>query len=177
MNDHFLSVDLTGERKLLQGFDEMPDIVRAVLRKKVETWTNRLRDMVEDNIRTSLNKTVGIKPKKYSGSPRHLADSVEVEIVDAGLKINGNVYIRGIPYAEIQDSGGHTPPHVIRPREAKILAFIAASGDKVFATRVFHPGAVIPPTHYMRDAYRTMSPKVTDGLYYELVRKIKDRMR
>lgn len=174
--EDFLSVDLTGDRKLLQGFDEMPDTVRAVLQKKVELWVHRLRDMVEENIRTRLIKTLG-RPKIFSGSDRHLADSVQVEILESGLKINGRVYIAGIPYAVAQERGGHTPPHLILPKRARLLAFIAASGDKVFATQVFHPGGVIPPSYFMRDAYRVMSPKVTDGLYYELVRKVRERMR
>ena len=173
MSEDLFYINLLNERKLLKQMDDMPDAVRAVLLERVKTWTERLRTLVIDNINARLSKHAN--PKKYSASSRHLVDSVEVEIINEGLRIEGRVYISGIPYAHIQESGGRTSAHVIRPRDAKILAFMAATGDKVFALHVFHPGSTIVGKHFMRDAYREMSPKVTSGLYYQLVRKIKGR--
>jgi len=166
MSDDFLSVELFGHRKLLQDIEAIPDDIRMILRDKFEEWIYRLRDLVQDNIADRLNRVSG-----------RLEDSVEVEILEEGLKINGSVYIAGVPYARIQEKGGTTPAHMIYPENGKVLAFMAATGDKVFATKVFHPGGTIAPKHFMRDAYREISPKITDGLYYYLVRKLKTRLK
>ena len=162
----FLYVNLLNERKLLQNLEQIPDVTRGVLLDKVRVWTEKMREAVIGNIISRLKQKTGL-----------LAQSVEIEIIQEGIRVEGRVYIAGVPYAQAQEKGAVMPAHIIRPRDAKILAFIAATGDKVFATHVFHPGGIIPGTFYMKDAYRTMSPKVTGGLYYELVRKLRDKMR
>lgn len=164
--DDLYYIDAVNDRKLLQNIEEMPDVVRLILKEKITGWTTMMRDQVIDNIQDRL--------KRGSGK---LENAVRMEIIQDGLRVEGRVYISGVPYAQIQDKGGVTPPHIIRPRDAKILAFYAATGNKVFATRVFHPGGVISPTYYMKDAYRYISPKITRGLRYQIVEKIRNRMR
>lgn len=162
MANDFISVQVLNERKLLRNLEELPDTVRGVLVEKVRGWTQDLHDEVIANIRERL--------KTKSGD---LLEGVQMEIIQEGLRVEGRVYIAGVPYAQIQDQGGVTPPHIIRPRNAKVLAFLAASGHKVFATRVFHPGGQIAPKNFMKDAYRTVSPRVTRGLRYHLVEKLR----
>lgn len=164
--EDFLYVQILNERKLLRDIEAIPDDIRIAVREKTKEWTYRLRDLVEDNIRDRLNRVTG-----------KLEDSVQVDFVEEGLRLDGRVYISGVPYAKAQEEGAEIPPHIIRPRNAKVLAFMAATGDKVFALHVLHPGAKIPATHFMKDAYREMSPKVTAGLYYQIVRKVRDRVR
>lgn len=171
----FLYIDVLGDRNLLRNLDRMPDVVRAILLEKVRSWTERLRDQVEENIHARLNKTS--KPKIYSGSPKHLAESVEVEIIEDGIKIDGRVFIAGIPYARIQDEGGAIPPHMIYPQKSKVLAFFAASGDKVFATHVAHPGGQIPASRFMKDAFRDMGPEISRGIKTSVVQGIRAHMR
>lgn len=162
--DDFLYIEAFEDRKLLQDLEAIPDDIRAILHDKMEGWLDELKDLVVSNIEDRLRQVSGL-----------LADSVEVEFHDDGLKINGRVFIAGVPYAQAQEEGAEIPPHIIRPSEAKILAFFAASGDKVFATHVFHPGGRVPPKHFMRDAYRVMSPKITDRLYDNITRKLRKR--
>jgi hypothetical protein len=164
MSGDFLTVELLKERKLLQDLDAIPDDIRAILRDKMSRWTRDLATLVSSNIADRL--------KRVSG---RLEDSVDWEFTDDGLMVSGHVFIHGVPYARAQEEGAQTPPHVILPRNGKILAFMAASGDKVFATRVLHPGGVIPPKHFMKDAYREMSPKITSRLYDNITRKLKRR--
>lgn len=175
MAEGFLSAEIVGDRNVLRNLDLMPETVKEILAVKVQSYAEELRDLVESNIRSRLNKTD--KEKKYSGSPRHMADSVEVEMVNDGVKINGYVYIQGIPYAQAQEEGKAIPPHMIRPKDAKVLAFMAATGDKVFATRVFHPGGVIPASHFMKDAYRQMGPRISRGIKSAVVQGIRQQMR
>lgn len=162
MAEDFISVEVLNERKLLRNIESIPDIVRGVLVEKVEAWTRALMDEVIGNIRSRLNTKSG-----------KLLEGVSMEVTQQGLLVEGRVYIAGVPYAQAQEEGAQTGPHIIRPRDAKVLAFLAASGNKVFAMRVFHPGGQIPGKHFMKDAYRTVSPKVTRGLYYVLVEKFK----
>lgn len=162
----FLYVQILNERKLLRDLEAIPDDIRTVVREKTREWTYRLRDLVIDNIQSRLNRVSG-----------KLEDGVQVEFVEDGLRMDGRVYIAGVPYAKAQEQGAEIPPHIIRPRNAKVLAFMAATGDKVFALHVLHPGSKVPATHFMRDAYREMSPKVTAGLYYQIVRKVRNRLR
>lgn len=166
MADDFLFVDLTGDRKLLQDIDAIPDIVRDVLKEKIKYWTEVMRDKVLENIEERLRSKTG-----------RLGNAVQMEVVEDGIRVDGHVYIRGVPYAAAQDKGAIISPHEILPRNAKVLAFYAATGNKVFASRVFHPGGIIPPKYFMRDAYRFVSPKITRGLRYYIVEKINRRLR
>src|SRR3546814_11068917 len=125
------------------SLEQIPDTVRAFLLEKARALTFYMADKVRQNIESRLCKTY--KSKEYSDSPRHLKDAVEVRIVEDGVRIDGKVYIEGIPYAKAQEQGATIPPHMIYPKKGKHRAFIAATGDKVFATRAFHPGGQIPP--------------------------------
>lgn len=158
-------IEAVNDRKLLRNLEEIPDVVRLILQEKIQAWTAQLKDQVIENIRSRL--------KTKSGK---LGNSVEMEIIQEGLRVEGRVFISGVPYAQAQDRGAVTPAHIIRPHNAKILAFYAATGNKVFAARVFHPGGVIPPTYYMKDAYRFISPKITRGIRDEVMKSIRAKM-
>jgi len=166
MDADFLYVDLVGDRALTRNLGQMPDIVREILLAKVESWTAELKQKVEDNIADRLQKKTG-----------KLAESVQMEVTSDGVKVDGRVYIAGVPYAQIQEEGGFTPAHDIFPRNGKVLAFMAATGHKVFATHVFHPGGHIPGKHFMKDAYREMGPKLSKGVKNAVVQGIREHMR
>jgi len=162
----FLYVDIVGDRNLTRNLDQMPDIVRAILLEKVASWTNALEERVKDNISTRLTQKSG-----------KLLSAVDSELIEENGKVEGRVFISGVPYAKPQEEGAVTPLHVIYPKNAKVLAFIAATGDKVFATRVLHPGAQIPASHFMKDAYREMGPQISRGIKQAVVEGIRKNMR
>lgn len=164
----FLEVEVLGDRALLRNLDQMPAVVRAILLEKTRGWTDRLYNEVLDNIATRLKQKTG-----------KLEQAVKMEMREADGHIIARVWVDGqeAPYAAAQEKGAIIPAHIIRPREAKVLAFYAASGDKVFATRVFHPGATIPPTWYMADARRAVAPDITRGVKKAVVDGIKQNMR
>lgn len=66
-----------------------------------------------------------------------LQKSTEYRIVKlkSGAKVT---LLNKAPYAAAIDSGAR--PHVIRPRRARALRFIARGGTVVFARKVNHPG-------------------------------------
>lgn len=165
MSDEFLTVELLGHRKLLQDLDAIPDEVQVILYEKAEEWAQQVYDKTMDNLAARLDIKTG-----------RLEESIDYEVRQERGRISARVFSEGVPYAGIQEKGGTTPPHMIYPVEAKVLAFIGATGDKVFATRVAHPGATVKGAHFMRDAYREVSPKITGSLYYYIVRKLRARM-
>lgn len=52
-----------------------------------------------------------------------------------------------LAYAESEDKG--TPPHVIRPKNARVLRWTNKQGEVVYALHVNHPGT--NPNHYLGD--------------------------
>jgi hypothetical protein len=60
-------------------------------------------------------------------------------------------------FAALQEIGGRIKPHVIKPKNRKMLAFGVAGGfgfggDMVFAKLVNHPGATVPKHESLRPA-------------------------
>lgn len=163
----FLSLEILGHREALRNLEYMPDTVRAILLRKTGDWIEELEGRVIDNILSRLNKN----------SSGKLAGAVQSEVRQQGSRIEGEVWIEGIPYAKAQEQGASIPAHIIEPKNAKVLAFIGATGDKVFALRVFHPGAAIPPTFFMKDAYREMGPLISKGIKKAIVEGIRAKMR
>lgn len=175
-NNDFLYVEVTKETNILRGLDRMPEIVKVIVAEKIKLGAEKIKETAESNVRSRLNKTH--KDKKYSGSPKHLADSIEIELTNDGIRVNGRVFVDpSIPYAHIQDRGGQTPPHMIYPREAKVLAFMSATGDKVFALRAFHPGGAIPASRFLKDAFRQHGPNIARSIKTGIVQGIRANMR
>ena len=56
-----------------------------------------------------------------------------------------------VVYARIQEFGGTTRPHIIRPRVKQALAF-SVGGDRVIVKSANHPGSIIPAHPYLRPA-------------------------
>jgi hypothetical protein len=165
-SDDLLYVEILGHREALRNLDRLPDQVRAILVAKTESWVEELEDIVVGNIVQSMGSKSGALAAAVKGAVRQQAG-----------RVTGTVSIEGVPYARIQEEGGTTPPHIIRPRNAKILAFIGATGDKVFATHVFHPGGTIQGKHFMKDAYREMGGKISKGVKKAIVDGIRANMR
>lgn len=164
--DDFLYVDVLGDRNLLRNLDQMPDIVRTILLDKVERWTETLEEDVRDNIMARLHEQSG-----------ELLAGVSSEVTEEGNHIKGRVFIAGVPYAKPQEEGASIGPHMIYPEKGKVLAFLGATGDKVFATRVAHPGAQIPAHRFMKDALRDRGPEISRGIKKSVIDGIRAKMR
>ena len=166
MSEEFLSVNLIGDRALVRNLNQMPEVVKELLQVKIEEWTKRLEQAVHDNISSRLRSKSG-----------RLLNAIRSEVLIEGEKIDGRVYMADVPYAGIQDKGGTTRPHFIFPSNGKVLAFFAASGQKVFATRVSHPGSRVEGVHYMKDAYREMGPEISRGIKNSVIKGVRASMR
>lgn len=75
------------------------------------------------------------------------------------VKVSGGVVsfsvVADADYASFVHDG--TRPHVIRPRNAKVLAF-SAGGTMVFASKVNHPGTKARP--FLRNALEAEAPRL-----------------
>lgn len=164
--DDFLYVNVLGDTNLLRNMDQMPDVVRAIVLDKVEIWTAQLEQDVRDKISTRLKEQTG---KLMSG--------LDSEVIQDGQRIQGRVFIHGVPYAKSQEEGATVGPHMIYPHKSKVLAFLGATGQKVFATRVSHPGGHIPAHHFMKDAYRERGPQYSRAVKKAIVDGLRAKMR
>lgn len=156
-----IDIEVLANRKRIDGLDDLPEEILVALEERLYDLMDEMEAAAYDNLTSRLGFVTG-----------RLENALQLEVTGSGSQLSGRVFIEGVPYAKAQEEGAVIPPHLILPR-GKILAFMAATGDKVFATRVFHPGGTIEGKHFMRDAYREVSPKVTNSLYYYAVRKLK----
>lgn len=165
-SDDLFYVEVLGDRNLLRNLDQMPDTVREILVEKVAEWTKKLEARVAENIETRL--------KQKSGK---LASSLDSEVIEEGKRVDGRVFIHGVPYARAQDEGATVGPHMIYPNKAKVLAFYGITGQKVFAASVSHPGGHIPASRFMKDAYRDQGPEISRGIKKAVIDGIRANMR
>lgn len=102
-------------------------------------------------------------------------------VEDVGVQVIGSIGPVGVIYAAIQEFGGKTRPHIIKPKYKKALrwvssqgAFVAIKGRRLrtntiyaFAKEVHHPGSNIPARPYMRPAFLKTRDKILErfGLY------------
>ena len=89
-----------------------------------------------------------------------LLASIEAETADDGL---GASLGSDLPYAAIQERGGHTPSHLIVPVKARALRF-AGLGGAVFASVVHHPGSLIPARAPFGSALAALADEIGGGL-------------
>lgn len=89
--------------------------------------------------------------------------------------------IKAYGLAEIQETGGRTKPHVIKPKLKKILKFGIAGGfgfggDAVFAKEVQHPGATHPAMPFLERAARQESGRFRVAMETELAAAMAKRV-
>jgi hypothetical protein len=162
------TVDLLGRNHLSGLFASLPAIAQLAMREQVEAYLDEGEELAIQYIEERTN------PERSSG---RWAASVKTRVTNEGDRIAGIIYFDGVPYGRIQDKGGQTSPHMIYPRRAKILAFMAASGQKVFARRVSHPGARIPAMNITRDVQRELGARMSRSIKKAIVNGIRQNMR
>ena len=134
---------------------QLPAAERSALRRAISVLTGLLRERVK-------GKIVGGPLHGHPGGP--LQSSIQGEFRESPTSMEGRVFSRGVIYAAIHEYGGVTRPHVIRPRNARALAFIGGAGSLVFAAKVNHPGSRIPERSYARSSLADMRGQIIDAL-------------
>jgi hypothetical protein len=123
-------------------------------RIQVRALERRMNDARKETVQGFVSRGVGrgIFGRNNKGAwqlvtvepPKIQGDTASVKITLGG-------------FAALQERGGRTRPHIIRPKRAKRLAFAVAGGfgfggDLVFAKLVHHPGATVPKHESLRPA-------------------------
>jgi phage gpG-like protein len=115
-----------------------------------------------------------VKEEKLSGQVLKnrtgtLRRSINLRVLESGTSTTGEVFTN-LEYARINEYGGVTKPHVIRPRNGKALRFMMG-GKAVFAKEVNHPGSKMPERSFLRSALSDMRPTI-QRQYEEAVKKV-----
>lgn len=163
-----LYVSISGDRNIIRNLDLMPVQIQEIVSKKMESLAYDVADEVHANIAARLQRKTG-----------KLENAVGYEVITSDGKVMARVFVDGTkaPYAAAQEGGATIPPHMIYPKNARALSWITPMGERAFAMRVSHPGAVLAPQHFLRDAYRKMGPKVSREIKKAVVEGIRQRMR
>lgn len=94
------------------------------------------------------------KAHPHRSKGKTLADSIFAKVLSRSAVVRSNKR-----YASIQEFGGHTGAHEIKPRKKKALAF----GGGVYR-KVSHPGGTIRARHYMWGALDAKTHEVEDEI-------------
>lgn len=150
-----LSLEIIGDKELVDRLNAGPEDVRRALRAKVTSLTLRLE--------------AHVKQDKLSGQVLHartgaLRRAVASRVQEVNEKITGTVYVSNdVKYARIHEFGGRTSAHEIVPVKAKALAFMMG-GKQVFFKRVQHPGSRMPERSYLRSSLDDMRDQIVSEI-------------
>lgn len=154
-------IEILGLLQLDRRLDSLSPVLQTRLRAYFGVFLLRLKGQVKNNIAILFNR--GLRDEggrfKFRGA---MYNAVKAEQTLDGSENVGIVTV-DTPYASIQEFGGQTPPHVIIPRTASVLAFEGPAG-LVFAKSVNHPGSRIPERSYARLALARMRGEFQDGI-------------
>lgn len=103
-----------------------------------------------------------------------LRAAVGSRVYESGDEVIGEVYVPldKVPYARLQEMGGKTKAHIIRPKVRKALRFIGADGDEVITSLVNHPGSVMPERSFMRSGLHDMTTRILNDLNDAIARAV-----
>jgi phage gpG-like protein len=160
-DDHLLSVYVRA----------LPDKLHLTVRQAIQMECMKLATRVKDHYLSgyALHVRSGLLRRRTTW-----------RIIDSALKIVG-VVGTNTPYAAIHEFGGQTKPHIIRPKNRKLLAWFNQGGriykngknpgqgerladPMIYAREVHHPGSRIPARPYMRPALADRSSMIVRAL-------------
>jgi phage gpG-like protein len=149
-----LNIKVTGDRELIARFEAIPSAVRAALLRKITGLSLELEAKVKGKLSGSVLKV-------RTGALRR---SIFSEVNNTDAMVQGRVASSGdVKYAAIHEFGGTTKAHIIEPKKAGVLAFMAG-GKMRFAKRVNHPGSVMPERSFLRSSLGDMAEAIKDGM-------------
>lgn len=146
---------MKGDRELVARLSAMPEALRRALVRKVTTLGYKLEAKVKGKLSGDVLKvrTGALRRSIFFAMAESTSDAVKGKVASSG----------DVRYAAIHEFGGRTPPHIIEPVKAKVLAFMVG-GKQVFARRVNHPGSQMPQRSFLRSSLADMSGEISVGL-------------
>lgn len=158
-----ITIKLEGDADLLARFTAWPAVVAAALYAKMQWAVLRVEGVVKQKLSGQLLQVGKNRPGHTGGT---LRSSIGGRVDKIGeLTVIGTIFSANVPYARIQEEGGHTSAHIILPKQASVLAFTKAGADGTgFAKYVNHPGSTIKGVHYMKSSLTELSQEISLGL-------------
>lgn len=152
-----LTYTITGLSGVLANIGHMSDRIRQEVLVQMKPTMEGVVTYVQ------LNKLSGQVLNVKTGATR---DALDSRAFEDGANVVGEAFIplNKAPGARMNEYGGRTRPHVIVPRTAKALKFLASDGEDVFARRVNHPGSQMPERSFMRSGLNDMTAKIIEEL-------------
>jgi len=164
-----VNITLVGDRQIIARLDSMPQAVNEALYAKVLSLSLKLEAYVK------TNKLNGQVLNRITGA---LSRSIHSKVERAVSAVFGMVFSSGdVKYAGIHEYGGVTPPHVIVPKKANVLAFMGKSGKMTFAMRVNHPGSKMPERSFLRSSLTDMSAQISTEMKTAVVQAVQKQVK
>jgi hypothetical protein len=118
------------------------DVLEARIRERAEEIVGTASVLLEERLRDAA--PVGSPDPESGHQPGHLRDSISVSSPHPGEGGPAVSALAAAEYASFANDG--SDPHVIEPRNAKVLRFHIPGVGIVYARRVQHPGT--QPTNF-----------------------------
>lgn len=161
--------------KLERWMMTTPREIRAgLIRALRRTGTAVQATAIEEAIKRGVMRRVF--GKKSSGARKIIRRS-KLRIRDGAIE--QPITVTGL--AAIQERGGRTEPHIIKPKLRKVLKFGIAGiagfgGDAVFATEVNHPGGNHPAMPFLERAAARHMSRFREEVEVELAKAVGKRV-
>jgi phage gpG-like protein len=162
------NVTLQGASEFVERLEQMPAVVQALLRSKVEALAIQLQAHV---IRDKLSgQVLGVKTDALRRSIQEVVEASDDSVI-------GKVFSAGdVKYAAIHEYGGTIPAHDIYPSKAQALAFVVG-GKTVFAKHVHIPDVKMPERSFLRSALADMAPEISSEMKAAVIQGIQQTVR
>lgn len=137
--------------ELERAGDEFNKVMVSAIKHNERLVINTVTKMPDRFQTRSLNfyfKVLKVRSGHLRGSIRGFLRKISRTEFVIGMRAGGEK----AAYAPIQHEGGFIPPHIIRPRVKKALAWgpiISGNKRQFVAKSVRHPGSYIKPKKYM----------------------------
>lgn len=135
---------------------------------RLEKLTEEIRGRLRVTMARDAKDLASLVRSNISGPILHvktgaLLASIRDELYETPDAIWARVYSDD-KKAAILEWGGHTKPHMIYPVTARALHFIARDGTEVYASKVSHPGSLIPEFGYMRTSLAQLKDRIISDM-------------
>jgi len=144
-----LTFRITGADKLLRALADVPKKTRS----NTERALTKAAHLVEKQAKQNISGPV---LKVQSGT---LRSSIRTKVDKAKLEARVGT---NVVYGPIHEFGGTIPPHIVKPRHAKVLRWLGPGGIAMFAKSVQMPAVKMPRRAWLGPAFKQSAAKIKD---------------
>lgn len=157
------TVELIGDKALVQRLTAMPSGVQQSLRRKVTSLALQLEALVKRKLSGDVLNVV-------TGALRR---SISEEITTTPTSVSAKVFSSGdVKYAAIHEYGGTIDIPEIVPVKAQALHFVI-NGKDIFAMRVRAHTVTMPERSFLRSSLDDMRAQIVEGMREAVVEGLK----